>query len=141
MIAAFCPRWLLTCQHETPTLADALATCRADLHASESARASLKAQLDHYIGQAIRARAERDFSEASNRVARETFHLQQHVLTHALADKADLTARILALEDEVRALEASHEDLTNIADTVRTELRELRAAVTIGAAQRRKGRR
>ena len=64
----------------------------------------------------------------------------QACLAQALAEQYDLTNRVFALEDDVRTLEHSRENLTDIADGLRDELRDLRAAVTIGAA-RKKGKR
>ena len=52
----------------------------------------------------------------------------------------DLTARVLVLEEELRTTTRRADDLVDIADGLRDELRELKAAVTIGAAQK-KGRR
>ena len=116
-----------------PTLSHQLATCRADLHASERARTSLKAQLDHYIGQAIRARAERDRAERELQDA-------QACLLEALRERTEAYRAGLAQVQELALARRDAEDRRMIADRLQTELRELRAAVTIGAAQRKRGR-
>jgi hypothetical protein len=87
---------LLTCQHDRPTLALELAACRLELLVSERRRTNLKGQLDHYIGQAIRARAERDRAEHERDRA-------QACLVQALADKQDAVARILEMEGTLAA--------------------------------------
>lgn len=128
-----------------PGLARQLAACRGELLASERRRATLKDQLDHYIGQAIQARAERDSAEAERvRLEGEIWTLTQFgepaVLKAAIVHLQDLLAQALAdkrdLERAVLALEASQENLTAIAEGLRDELRELRAGLTVGALRK-----
>lgn len=124
---------LFTCQHERPTLAAQLADCRIELGISERRRHTLKEQAAHYIDQAIRTRVERDRAERDRDGA-------QACLVQAMAEKENDRLYIDVLEAQVLVVRMSRDNLTDIADGLRDELRDLRAAVTIGAA-RRKGRR
>ncbi len=133
MTPAFWRLWLLTCAHERPTLAAQLAEAQRDLWRFERLNAALKSQLDHYIGQAIRARAERDRAERERQDA-------QVCLLQALRERTEAYRAGIAQVQELAMARRDGEDLRGIADRLQTELRELRAAVTIGAAQR-KGRR
>lgn len=128
----FARAWLFTCAHERPTLAAQLADFRRDLHRSERQRARLTGQLDHYIGQAIRARAERDRAERDRDGA-------QVCLVQAMAEQQEAVARISFLEDELRTAARIEDNLVATADGLRDELREVRAGLSVGAL--RKGRR
>lgn len=126
-------RWWLWPAPIPPRPVDRLAACQADLHAANRALARVKTSLDHYIGQAIRARRERDDAEQERDRA-------QGIVVRALAERDEAVKYGLYLDGEIDGFHRREQALTALADGLRAELRELRAGVAVGAL-RKKGRR
>lgn len=100
---------LFPCRHQVEGLRAQLAAAR------------LERRLAHWIDQAITARSQRDRAEADRDHTKAT-------LAQALVDREELTGRVCYLERELEDLTRSRDELVAIADRVRGELRDLRAA-------------
>lgn len=120
---------LYTCAHEQPTLADQLAAVRGELRAALHKHAALDGQLQHWIDQAIRARRERDRAELARDYA-------EACVSQAVEEQQDLTARALSLESDAALSARMVADLTDIAEGLRDELRELHAGLAVGALRK-----
>lgn len=95
----------------------------------EGRAATLERGQTHYIDQGLLLKQALDASRKTrNLFMDDTLHLradlarQEAVLAQALQEKADLTARVLVLEEDVRTATRSADNLMDIADGLRDAL-------------------
>jgi len=112
--------WLFSCHHNTKAFAVQLAECRRELLESERKATRLQDAFGNAMDWFAKA------SKRATRMEEERDHAQA-CLAQALAEKADLTRRALALEDELRTATKSADNLVDIADGLRNELRAVKA--------------